>query len=174
MSQLFEMCKAIVNFPKNEMTLEDVLESMNGVALNPHSIRCALSKIASKSVLIEPTRKHIGRVKIYKKREDIDDQWDWMMDHKSPTNRLVLPNTATVVKSRKQTDRKSIKKKDALQQSGNLKPDAATTALVVKELSRIAKSLESIENAIRKNTETLQAIDIEKATVVVRKQKPKG
>ena len=76
MSQLFEMCQAIVNYPKNEMTLDNVLESMNGSGINPHSIRCALSKIASKRVLVEPTSKHRGRAKVYKKRKDIVI-WNW-------------------------------------------------------------------------------------------------
>lgn len=46
--------------------------------------------------------------------------------------------------------------------------------MTVKELSKIGKSLGSIENAIRENREVLRAIDIEKATVVVRKVKSKG
>lgn len=174
MSQLFEMCQTIVNYPKNEMTVDDVIDSMNGTAINPHSIRCALSKIASKSVLVEPTSRHRGRLKIYKKRDDIGVQWDWMMAHKSHTDRLIMPKTATVVKSRKQTAQKSIKKKDAPKLSGNRQSEIAVAELIIKELSKICKSLGSIENAIRENTEALRAIDIEKATVVVRKAKSKG
>lgn len=174
MSQLFEMCQAIVNCPKNEMTVDDVIESMNSTAINAHSIRSALSKIASKSVLIEPTSRHRGRLKIYKKRDDIGVQWDWLMAHKSPANRLVLPDTATVDGSAKLTPRKPIRKKVALKKTGSPNQDASMAELIVKELSKISKSLGSIENAIRDNTETLRAIDIEKATVIVRKEKSKG
>lgn len=50
MSQLFQMCMAIVNYPKNEMNVDEVIESMNGSAFNPHRIRCALSKIAHSAI----------------------------------------------------------------------------------------------------------------------------
>ena len=171
MSQLFEMCQAIVNYPKNEMTVDNVIESMNGAAVNPHSIRCALSKIASQSVLVEPTTKHIGRVKVYKKREDIDDQWRWMMAHKSPTDRLVLPYPGAVTESRKQTPKETLKKKNPEKSGGRPQAEVAATGRIFNELAKIASGLKAIETAIRENTRALQDMEMSKPMVVVRKQK---
>lgn len=171
MSQLFEMCQAIMNFPKNEMTVDDVVEAMNGSGINQHSIRCALSKIASKSVLVEPTHKHRGRVKIYKKRADIEDQWAWMMAHKSPSDRLVLPDTATVVKSRQQETWESAGERETLQTAAGMQAEPAATGRILKELAKIGKVLGSIEDAIRENTEALRALEKGKPTVVVRREK---
>ena len=168
MSQLFEMCQAIVNFPKSEMTLDNILESMNGKAINPHSIRCALSKIASNGVLVEPTRRYRGRAKIYKKRKDIGDQWDWMMAHKSPADRLILPETAKVVRSRKPS-LKGLVGPEKLHRSG--KAESFALGRLTKELARIGEALESIESAIRENTEALQEMALGKPTVVIRKER---
>ncbi len=171
MSQLFEMCQAIVNYPKNEMTVDNVIDAMNGTGINPHSIRCALSKIASKSVLVEPTAKHRGRAKIYKKRKDIDDQWDWMMAHKGPTDRLVLPHPATVAKLRAPTSQKTNAKKKFQNSDKNRQAEAYAVEGLIKELGKISKALGAIENAIRANTQALKALEIGKPTVVVRKEK---
>jgi len=168
MSQLFEMCQAIVNFPKSEMTLDNILESMNGKAVNPHSIRCALSKIASNRVLVEPTRRYRGRAKIYKKRKDIGDQWDWMMAHKSPADRLILPDTATVVRSRKSSAKEPA---GPGKLHGNSKAESIAIGRLAKELSRIGEALEAIESAIHDNTEALQAMAMGKPTVVIRKER---
>lgn len=171
MSQLFEMCQAIMNYPKNEMTVDDVVEAMNGSGINQHSIRCALSKIASKSVLVEPTQRHRGRVKIYKKRADIEDQWEWMMAHKSPSDRLVLPDTATVVKSRQQTIPESAGERKSRQTAADRQAESAATDRILKELAKIGKILGSIEDAVRENTEALRALEMGRPKVVVRREK---
>jgi hypothetical protein len=171
MSQLFDMCQAIVNYPKNEMTVDDVIESMNGAAINPHSIRCALSKIASQSILVEPISKHRGRARVYKKRKDIDNQWDWMMAHKSPTDRLVLPYLGAQVPSRKQTVREAAEKKNPNKPAGSRQTEMVAAERIFKELAKIGKALGAIENAIRENTQALQAMEFGKPTVVIRKER---
>ncbi len=172
MSQLFEMCQAIVNYPENEMTVDNVIEFMNGSINNPHSIRCALSKIASKSVLLEPTSKHRGRVKVYKKRKDIDDQWDWMMAHKSRNDRLVLPDPGALAQSRIKTARKSIDDQSVRKPVcvGQV-AGGAVERRIFKELAKIGKALGAIENAILDNTKALKALELGRPTVVVRKEK---
>ena len=168
MSQLYEMCQAIVNHPENELTVEDVIETMNGSGVNSHSIRCALSKIAARSVLVEPTKKHRGRVKIYKKRNDIDEQWSWMMSHKSSSDRLVMPDSATVVKSRNPATAGTVgaREHDPVPQQA-----VGYEKMLIKELANIRKALDAINHAIRENTKVLQTLEIGRPTVVVRKEK---
>lgn len=172
MSQLFQMCKAIVNYPKSEMTVDDVIESMNGTGLNPHSIRCALSKIASNGVLVESTSKHRGRVKVYRKRNDINAQWDWMMAHKSRNDRLVLPDPGALAQSRIKTARKSIDDQSVRKPAcvGQV-AGGAVERRIFKELAKIGKALGAIENAILDNTKALKALELGRPTVVVRKEK---
>lgn len=172
MSQLFEMCQTIVNFPENEMTIEEIIDSMDIKGANPHSIRCAMSKIASQSVLVEPTRKHRGRVKIYKKRKDIDDQWDWMLAHKGQSGRLVMPGTAPLKKTRSiQTDKKPINRKGQKQVQTAKRTRRTSDERILKALGEIGKMLKSIERAIEDNTKAVQALEMVRPTVIVRKQK---
>ena len=106
--------------------------------------------------------------KIYKKRKDIDDQWGWMMAHKSPADRLILPDTATAVRSRKP----SVKEPAGPEKlHGNSKAESLTLGRLTKELARIGKALEAIESAIRENTEALQEMAMGKPTVVIRKER---
>jgi len=172
MSQLFEMCQAIVNYPEEEMTIEEIIDFMDIKGANPHSIRCAMSKIASQSVLVEPTKKHRGRVKIYKKRSDIDDQWDWMMAHKGQSGRLVMPHTVPAAKSRRKgTGKSSTNMKDEQKVSATGQPLKVSDDRILRAISEISKVLKSIEGAIRENTKALQSLEMVKPTVIVRKQK---
>ena len=172
MSQLFEMCQTIVNFPKSEMTIEEIIESMDIKGANPHSIRCAMSKMASQNVLVEPTKKHRGRVKIYKKRKDIDDQWDWMMAHKGRSGRLVMPNSVTVVKSRSNSsERKSLSRKREQSIPVSTRELRSSNDRILRAIAEIGKTLKSIEIAIRENTKAVQSLEMVRPTVIVRKQK---
>jgi hypothetical protein len=73
------------------MTIEDIIKSMaekTSTRFNQHTVRVTMSKMAARGFLIKKTGKRIGYSKIYKKRDDIQDQWKWMLEHKSPKGNL--------------------------------------------------------------------------------------
>jgi DNA-binding transcriptional regulator GbsR (MarR family) len=159
MSQLFQMCKAIIDYPQKEMTIDEIIEIL-GNGFNPHSIKCAMSKIATKNVLVERTDKYMGRAKVYRKRDDIEEQWEWMLSHKGPSGRLILPTMNSLEK----------KKKHPPQKENNDIP-VNDDGQMMKMLSRIEKRLKAIEKAIEVNSQTLHVLETAKPTVVVRKEK---
>jgi hypothetical protein len=93
------------------------------------------------------------------------------MAHKSPTDRLVLPYLGAQVPSRKQTVRDADEKKNPNKPGGSRQTEMVAAERIFKELAKIGKALGAIENAIRENTQALQAMEFGKPTVVIRKER---
>jgi hypothetical protein len=173
------MYQTIVNFPRTEMTIDDIIRSMGkkiSSGFNPHTVRVNMSKMATKGILIEKTGKRKGYSKIYKKREDIQDQWHWMEENKSPKGNL--PTRAPVSgvdRSKKITAEKYNIVGDIIAQFFQ---DMERQGISLNKFENIGNQfdtinnrLSNIEQILMKNKELLEHIKEEKPRVVVRKEK---
>jgi hypothetical protein len=161
------------------MTIDDIIRSMGkkiSSGFNPHTVRVNMSKMATKGILIEKTGKRKGYSKIYKKREDIQDQWHWMEENKSPKGNL--PTRAPVSgvdRSKKITAEKYNIVGDIIAQFFQ---DMERQGISLNKFENIGDQfdtinnrLSNIEQIVMKNKELLEHIKEEKPRVVVRKEK---
>ncbi len=173
------MYQTIVNYPRTEMTIDDIIRSMGkkiSSGFNPHTVRVNMSKMATKGILIEKTGKRKGYAKIYKKREDIQDQWNWMEENKSPKGNLpTRAPVSGVSRGRKISTEKYTIVGDIIAQFFQ---DMERQGISLNKFENLGDQfdaiynrLDHIEQIVMKNRELLEHIKEEKPRVVVRKEK---
>jgi hypothetical protein len=173
------MYQTIVNYPRTEMTIDDIIRSMGkkiSSGFNPHTVRVNMSKMATKGILIEKTGKRKGYSKIYKKREDIQDQWNWMEENKSPKGNLPTRAPVSGVNRghRITTEKYNIVGDIVAQFFQDMERQGVSLSRFEHlgvQFDSIANRLAHIEQIVLKNTELLEHIKEEKPRIVVRKEK---
>ena len=177
MSLTNEMYRTIVDHPQQEMTIDEIIRSMavklsNG--FNPHTIRVNMSKMATKGFLIEKTGKRKGRAKVYKKREDIQQQWHNRQEGKSTAGALTETRVqAETGRTRRKTpvDRYQNKYQMVGEMVADLLQRMEDQHLVLAKISDLNKRLDRIEKILQSQAESLADVKDKKPFVVVRREK---
>jgi hypothetical protein len=175
------MYQTIVSHPRAEMTIDDIIQSMGrriSSGFNHHTVRVNMSKMATRGILIEKTGRRKGYSKIYRKREDIEDQWNWMEENKTPKGNL--PTKAPRAQGAKGPSKESTSGKynmvgdivakffqDMQMQGISL----SKFEDINNQIDQIQNRLERIEQLAQKNNELLQLIKEDTPRIIVRKEK---
>ena len=174
------MYQTIVNFPQTEMTIDDIIRSMGkkiSSGFNPHTVRVNMSKMATKGILIEKTGKRKGYSKIYKKRRDIHEQWNWMEENKSPKGNLPsrTPVSEVSPSGRKVKSEKYNIVGDIIAQFfQDMEKQGVSLSKfenINGQFNTIMSKLDQIERKLMAHRELLEQIKEDKPKVIVRKEK---